>query len=306
MNSAYGNALQPSLAARLRPYFLNLVMGVVWGVTIPLSKLATEAGAHPLGLNLWMALGGGLLLFCICLVRRRLPKLSKEHLQFYLICGMLGSALPGTLLFYAAWHLPAGVIAITLAAVPIFTYGVSFLIRIDRPSIQRALGIAFGLLSVLLIVAPESSLPDQSKVVWVFIAIGAAVFYTGENLYIALRRPAEGDSIALLCGMLLVAALFMLPVALLTDSFVPLGSPWDILDFWILTMVASGAFAYALFLHVVTTAGPVFASQTAYIVTLAGVAWGIVLLGEQHSWWVWAALFTMVCGLALVSPRRAA
>ena len=36
---------------------------------------------------------------------------------------------------------------------------------------------------------------------------------------------------------------------------------------------------------------------------VAGVAWGIVIFGEQHSLWVWAALGLMLVGLALVTPR---
>lgn len=52
------------------------------------------------------------------------------------------------------------------------------------------------------------------------------------------------------------------------------------------------------------SAGPVFASQTAYVITLAGMFWGILLLGERHSLYVWGALVLMLTGLALVRPRE--
>ena len=61
--------------------------------------------------------------------------------------------------------------------------------------------------------------------------------------------------------------------------------------------------SYGLFIHLVTAAGPVFASQTAYLVTLSGIMWGIVIFNEQHSWWIWSALIVMMAGLALVKPR---
>ena len=51
-------------------------------------------------------------------------------------------------------------------------------------------------------------------------------------------------------------------------------------------------------------AGPVFASQTAYIVTLAGVLWGMVIYRETHSVWVWASLVVMFIALSLVRPRE--
>ena len=50
--------------------------------------------------------------------------------------------------------------------------------------------------------------------------------------------------------------------------------------------------------------GPLFASQSAYVVTLAGVFFGMAIFDEKHSLWVWASLLSMMVGLALVTPRR--
>jgi drug/metabolite transporter (DMT)-like permease len=64
------------------------------------------------------------------------------------------------------------------------------------------------------------------------------------------------------------------------------------------------AVAYTLFFYLIETAGPVFSSQTANLVTLFGVFWGIVIFREQHSAWVWLSLATMMAALALVAPRQ--
>ena len=56
-------------------------------------------------------------------------------------------------------------------------------------------------------------------------------------------------------------------------------------------------------LPIFSRAGPVFAAQVAYIVTLAGVVLGMAVLGEQNSGWVWLSLLLMMLGLALVQPR---
>jgi hypothetical protein len=50
--------------------------------------------------------------------------------------------------------------------------------------------------------------------------------------------------------------------------------------------------------------GAVFASQTAYLITIAGVLWGMLLLHEHHSLWIWAAMLAMCAGVALVTRRR--
>ena len=65
-------------------------------------------------------------------------------------------------------------------------------------------------------------------------------------------------------------------------------------------------FAYAMFFFTIKTAGPVFASQCAYVVTISGVIWGIIVFSEQHSIWIWISMMVMMIGLVLVSPDKAA
>jgi len=285
------------------PLFLLVSTGAAWGVTFSLARIATTAGAHPIGLTLWQGLFGGLLLLALALARRRPPPLTRGHLGFYLICGLLGTAIPSVLYFYAAARVPAGVLSITIAMVPMLTFAAALLFRIDRLSWGRVFGILCGLVAVLFIVLPESSLPDRAMVPWVLLAVLATVCYAGEGIYVALRRPADSDPAATVGAMLLMASVVLVPVILATDTFVPLGFPWGALEWAVIGIVAVNALSYAVFYHLIQIAGPVFATQMAYVVTIAGVAWGIVILGEQHSVWVWGALVLVLAGLALVTPR---
>jgi drug/metabolite transporter (DMT)-like permease len=190
-----------------------------------------------------------------------------------------------------------------VAIVPILTYAVTMVIRIDALSRRRVFGILLGLAAVVLLVGPESSLPNRGMVPWVLVSVLASAFYAVENVYIAVRRPSESDTLVLAGGMLLMAALILAPVVAATGSFVPLGLPWGPVEWSVAGMMVANAIAYTLFIHVVQTAGPVFASQTAYTVTISGVFWGMAIFGEQHSLWIWAALTVMLAGLALVNPR---
>lgn len=292
-------------SARLWPVFLIVVGGTIWGMTFSLARIATLAGAHPIGLTLWQGLFGGLFLLSLALWRRRPPRLDRPHLIFYVACGLLGTVVPGTLYFYAAPKVPAGVLAITIATVPIMTFAGALLLRMEGAAWGRLLGLVCGLAAVLLIVLPESSLPDPAMAAWVLIAILAAVCYTAENIYVAVRRPAGSDALAVVSGMLLVASLIMAPIVAVSDTFVPLGLPFGEVEWAVIGMMAINALAYALFYHVVQISGPVFAAQMAYVVTLSGVFWGIVIFGEQHSLWIWGSIALMLIGLALVTPRPA-
>jgi drug/metabolite transporter (DMT)-like permease len=293
----------PAARSGLWPFVLLLVMGIVWGSTFSLAKIATEGGAHPLGLSLWQGLLGGVILLIVCLLRRRAPILNWHYAGFYLICGLLGTVLPGTLFFYAAPHVPAGILSITVATVPILTYAMTLPLRVERLSAGRVAGILLGMLSVVLLVAPASSLPSRDMVPWVLVAILASAFYAAENLFVALRRPAGSDVLALVAGMLFMAALVLAPIVWATGTYVPLGLPWGPVEWSVVAMTVANAIAYSLFVWVISMAGPVFASQTAYTVTIAGVLWGMAVFGERHSLWIWASLAVMLAGLALVTPK---
>ncbi|MEM7427213.1 MAG: DMT family transporter [Pseudomonadota bacterium] len=293
-----------TLNATWLAWLVLVAAGLTWGLTFSLMKIATESGAHPIGLTLWNAILGILFLGFINIVRRRPVPLGARHLKFYAIASVLGTSVPGTAYFYAAIHLPTGVLAITIAAVPMLTFLAAAVMRIDRWSALRLTGVLLGLLAVCLIVLPDTALPDPGSAVWMLAALFSAVCYTAENIYLTLRRPPEVDSMTLLIGMFAVAILSLAPVVLYADAWVPLAVPPGKVELAIILMSVINALAYAAFIYLVGLAGPVFASQMGYLVTLSGVAWGILIFSESHSGWIWAALAAMMAGLALVQPRE--
>ncbi len=285
-------------------WFVLIGFGLLWGLTFSLMKFAIDTGAHPIGLSFWNALLGAIGLLAINAVRRTPIPLAPRYLKFYTICSILGTSVSGTAYYYAAIHLPAGVLAITIATVPILTFVGTSLLGIDRWSGLRAAGVALGLIAVALIVLPDSALPDRRAAIWILAALLSALCYTVENIYLTLRRPKEIDPFTLLIGMFTIAAIMMLPIVYLAGAHVPLTFPPGKLEWLIIAMCVINASAYGAFIYLVGIAGPVFASQMGYLVTLSGVGWGIVLYSESHSGWIWAALAVMIAGLALVQPRE--
>jgi drug/metabolite transporter (DMT)-like permease len=293
-----------SFATPLWAWAVLLFLGVVWGLTFSLAKIATAGGAHPLGITFWQALLGAVILGVVALVRRQPLSMKPWALQIYAICGLLGSVIPGVLFFYAASRVPAGVLSITVTVVPILTFVLSALFGLDRFGFPRVMGVLFGALAVVLLVAPEQSLPDPGAAPWVLAACAASACYAVENLVIALRMPEDADSFTVTFGMFLAATAMLAPVVIATGSFVALTWPWGPVEWSIVGMAAVSALAYSLYIYLIGQAGPVFSSQVAYAVTLAGVFWGMALFGERHSPWIWLSLALMLAGLALVTPRK--
>lgn len=296
--------LRESTLGRASAWLLLSFMGVLWGSTFSLAKIATEGGGHPLGINFWQSAIGASFLIVLNVAARKKPPLGRDNILFYVACGLLGSVIPGVLFFYAASRVSPGVLAITVATVPLMTFAAAAVLGVEKVHLGRVLGVVLGVFSVVLLVGPEESLPDPSVVPWVLAALLSAACYSAENLVVALRMPAGVSAFTVAAGMFIAASFIMAPVVLATGTFVPLAWPWGPAEWAIVAMATISVIAYSLFVFLIVHAGPVFASQTAYVVTFSGVFWGVVIFDEQHSVWVWASLALMLMALALVTPRK--
>jgi drug/metabolite transporter (DMT)-like permease len=278
--------------------------GVIWGATFSLAKLITEAGVHPFGLALLNSLIGAALLLIYGVIRHGGVPLGRDHVRVYFIAGTLGTALPSSVLFFSAAHMPAGILAIIVSLVPLMTYGLALMFGVERMQALRAAGTGLGFAAILMIVIPGAGLPDPSMAPWVLFALIAPLSYSVENVYIALRRPSGSNAFVLLGGMLGAASLILLPVVWVSDAWAPLDLLMALPPWWIPALSAINVIAYVIFIELIRMTGPLFAAQMGYVVTASGVLWGIVIFGEMHSAWVWAALAVMFAGIALVHPRR--
>ena len=285
-------------------YAFLLFMGVAWGLAISLAKLAGSHGGHPVGLALWQVCTSGSLLLVLSLVTGPRRRPNPGILRFSLICGAVGVAFPAIALFWSALYLSAGVVALAFASMPLFTYLLSVLFGIEKNERRRLLGVVVGLSAIALLVLPREALPGPGLAPWVLLGVAASISMSFENIYAGGYRPPGSSSIHLSCGRQLGAVLYLTPIALLTGTAIPLLEPWGVVQ-WAATGtgVAAGA-AYTVLLHVIRTSGPVFASQTAYVITIAGVGWGMILFGERHSVYLWITLALTLAAITLVKPRQ--
>jgi drug/metabolite transporter (DMT)-like permease len=284
-------------------WFVLIVMGAMWGLSFSLARIATTSGAHPLGVAFWECSIAGLLLIGPIVYRRIPLPITTSLLRLHLTTGLVGMVIPGAAFFYAAAHVPAGVLSITIGMVPILTYVASAFFGLEKIALGRVFGVVLATLAVILLVAPESSLPDRGQLPWAFLGFVAAACYAALSMVLALAAPPGANSLMLTCGMFVAASLVMVPILYMTSSFVPFGWPLGIVEWSLLGLGAVNAVAYTLYFILVDRAGPVFSSFTANMVTLFGVLWGIVIFSERNSIWVWLSFATIMIALAMVAPH---
>ncbi|MEO0547381.1 MAG: DMT family transporter [Pseudomonadota bacterium] len=285
---------------------LLLFFGICWGGTIPLTKIAVSTGHSPLGLIAWQLVLAALILGVLVLVRRSRIRVSAGNLLFFTIVALTGTIVPNLFSYWASSQLPAGVMALVIALVPMCALLVALSFGLERLQSRRLLGVVLGICAIGLIVMPQSSLPDASKAWVVLVALIAPLCYGLEGSYLSVYQPREVGPIASLFGASCVGAILVVPTTVIMGQTVPAATffqpgiaEWALIGSTLLHIIA-----YTGYIWMVKQAGPVFSAQVAYIVTPAGVLLAMIILGERPSPYLWAALIVLLLGLSLVQPRQ--
>lgn len=281
-----------------------LCMGAGWGITQPLMKIAVSEGYRHFGLIFWQSVIAVAILAAISAVRGRGLPLERRHLRLYLVIALAGTVLPNSAGYEAARHLPAGVLAIAIAAVPMFAFPIALAMGNDRFHWLRLAGVVCGMAGVGLLIGPEAGLPDRAMVAFIPLALIGPLFYGIEGNYVARWGTQGLDPVQVLLGASVMSAVICLPMALFSGHWIDPRPPWGAPDLALIASSVINGVIYAAYVWMIGRAGAVFASLVAYLVTGFGVFWSMVLLGERYSGYFWAAVALMVLGLFLVQPRR--
>ncbi|HKK29724.1 MAG TPA: response regulator [Alphaproteobacteria bacterium] len=288
----------------LRGAILVLLAGSIFGLAPALGRIAAERSIPPIDLAVWSNLVAGIAILSVSVFRNGLPRLRLRHLAFLSSWAILLGCLYqlGTLVI--ATHVEATMIALIGSTRGFIVFLLAALIGMETPSLRRFLGLGIGFAAItatLLVLEPGAS---AGSMWWMLAALALPLLLALHTLLMAWR-PKDLSAGATVGCMMILASVLLMPITALDGGisvpFATLGAYEAIV---LLLGLATGV-ALVLALTVVAMAGPVFASQMAYSQTLAGIVWGMLLLGESLSPLAWAALALVILGFWLVEPKNA-
>ena len=283
-----------------------LVLGIGWGSTQSLGKIAVSTGHRHFGLIFWQLVVGAVVLGAILLVRRRFVPLTRATLGFGALIALIGTIIPNSSFYIAVAHLPAGIMSILISTVPIMAFPIALALGMERFSALRLAGLFCGLAGVALIALPQAGVPGDAALAWVPLALVGPLFYAIEGNVVAKWGTAGLDAVQAMFAASVVGAVMVLPLVLASGQWIDPTRAFGRAEAALVLSSVIHAFMYAGYVWLARTAGAVFATQTSYVVTAAGVGWAMLLLGERFSALVWLAGGVMLVGLALVQPRPGA
>ncbi|MHA6346524.1 response regulator [Roseivivax sp. CAU 1761] len=281
-----------------------MVAGILFAVGPSLSRMAGDLGLRPLELAVSANLVGAAICLGVGIVYRGWPRLRFAHLRFFLAWAVIYGCAYKVWLVYVAEHVAASIIALIASSRAFMVFVASALIALERPSARRLLGLSIGLAAVALVLLQTGSAEGSAEMVWLLAALALPALLTLHTLLMAWR-PKDLDEYTTTALMLALAATLLAGAgSALGESVLPARIDLASLTIILAFALATGV-SIALALEIVARAGAVFASQMAYVQTLAGIAWGMILLDEQLPALAWGAVILVVLGFLLVQPKQA-
>ncbi len=282
-----------------------VAMGVGWGSTQPLGKIAAATGHPPFGMLLWQTVFGTVTMAVICIARRTPLPMHGRALRFYGIVALIGTVIPNFTFYYSIARLPSGIMSIIISTIPMIALVIGVVLGGENVTVRRLMGLLLGLAGVLMIALPQASLPDRAMLAFLPVAMVGPLFYAMESTYVARTGLMGMDPLQAMLGAQIAAFMLCVPAVLITGQGMAMPLIPGVAEWALIVSSVLHALLYATFIWLASKTGAVFASQTSYVVTIAGLLVAMAVLGERFSPWVFAAAGVMLCGIALVRPRGA-
>ena len=292
------------MTTRFNLTIILLIVGVSWGLTAPLSKIAVSTGHHYLGLLIWQIIIMILSLGLIQIFRKKKLPLNLNCFWRYVVVALLGTILPNSIMYKAYVHLQSGIMSILVSIVPMIAFLLVLVLQMEKFEIRRFLGVLFGIFAIILIVFPKLDLGYLGEVGWILLALLSPLCYAIEGVWINKIGIAKLDPIEVILGASILGFFILMPIVALNGYWITPYRVWGPAEFAITASSLIHSLIYISYIWLIGKAGVIFASQVSYIYTASGIGFSIILLGEGYSLFIWAAVILMLMGLMMVRPSR--
>lgn len=289
----------------LRGGVLLLLQGLLWGLVVPLSVLIYRTNQMSLGVTFWSNLVAGVFCCAWALSSGMRLRVHRPDMTFLFSWAAI-FGLSSIVLFEAAGRVSGIALSIIIALQGFAVFLIAAAMRIEAPSLLRFFGLGLGLVGVLALLLARESVTVGDSLFWLLIAALIPILYGAIDILIAVKHPPKLDPIVSSGLGLLLSAALVLPFAVMRGQFFVPGIEPSWTDALIVLTGLCVGLCTVLYIRLIAMAGAVFGSQSAYAITVAGIGWSVLLLGEALSLWTGVALLLVVLGLVFVGPKREA
>jgi drug/metabolite transporter (DMT)-like permease len=255
-----------------------ILAAVFWGTNYAATKYA--AGFVPplliVGIRFTV---GGLLMLCLLRILEPGVKPTPKDLLLMAALGCLGVAVGQTAFTFGVSLTSAANTGLIFATAPVWGMMLGLVLGLERPSVRGVAGVVLSILGVAVVFYEGLGSGDANLVGDVLVLVAAAGFggYTVLSMVVLGRHsPLAVSTYSLLSGGLIVLALSTPYSLALGWGSVGIGA-WAAVAF---SATFAAAFAFSAWQTGISRIGANKVLIYQYLVTLTGIASGIVFFGE--------------------------
>lgn len=272
---------------------------VLWGSAYAMVRVALLHGATPWEIvagRLWIAT---LFLHAFLWARRRRgaePPRTPRARRKLLLMGLLGAALPFWLYSWAQLSAPSGLVGLYAAVTPLLVgFLAPIFARYERMNPTRIFGLLLGFAGVAALMAPTAFGREHASLLAQAAAFAGAVCYAVNTL--VARAGTEIPPLEAAAGWTLFGALLATPFAI--GEVLAAGARPDPIAWLAILGLALGPTGVAsiAYFSLVRSAGPVFVTQTNYLMPLWALGLGAIAFAEPVHTNALVALGLIITGL---------
>ena len=290
---------------------LLLVPGTVWGASFIVVELLLPV-MGPFTLTLGRSLISVLVLLVIMrIINSPLPNTWKEWSPFFFLAAM-NQAFPFALTAWGQIYIEGGLASILLSVMPLFTMVLAFFFTEDEKlTAAKIAGIGLGLAGIIILIGPGALQGIGANILAQLAIVAAALMYAIGATYIRFIYPKQPVGLSpwalrlrIVTAQFVASALILLPFSLWLEAPWTIQPTWDMWRNLFLLGVGVTGLATITYFFLIEELGASTASTTIYLIPVAGVLLGNLILGEQITPSMIVALGLILLGIFIVNRGR--
>lgn len=255
-----------------------ILLSLIWGTSFILIKKGLEAYTPFQVVSLRVITAFIVLLF---LIIPSLKKIPFRYWPYFLLVGLCGSLIPGTVFGIAQTRVDSSIAAMLNSMTPIFTFLLAWLGFRYKVHRKQVIGVFVGFIGSLNFAFVQTGdLKFEPFALIVLIACTSYAISTMISKHYLKSVSPLFIALASISMITPIALTYLLTTDFLDIARTPVGLR-SLGYLSILGALSTGA-AFILYQSLLKKVGPVFAAMVTYVIPLVALGWG-VLDGEQLS-----------------------
>ncbi|HEY3405761.1 MAG TPA: EamA family transporter [Ohtaekwangia sp.] len=274
---------------------------LIWGTTYLVIRIAVVDFPPFLFVAIRQVLAGLLLVgFMLLVLKEKLP--SRAFIFRQAIAGFFMISLGNGLVAWAEVHIPSGVAAVICSLMPVMVILINLTINQDeRPTIPIVLGVAIGLIGIILIFSEHlAEFAKMEYILGVIVTCIGVISWAGGSIW--LKKQSANSNPFLNAGLqMFFGGVWLFPMSLIFDDLSSVS--WTVQSFYsLIYLVIFGSItAYACYSYILRKLPMTIVSLYAYINPIVAVILGWIVLGEKLNLKIGVAILLTVAGIYIVN-----